>query len=41
MVQTELFYASYTHRADALELFVRDVAPALGWAQTAQTVSVG
>jgi alkanesulfonate monooxygenase SsuD/methylene tetrahydromethanopterin reductase-like flavin-dependent oxidoreductase (luciferase family) len=32
MLQTELFYASYAHRADALELFVREVAPALGWA---------
>jgi alkanesulfonate monooxygenase SsuD/methylene tetrahydromethanopterin reductase-like flavin-dependent oxidoreductase (luciferase family) len=30
MVQTELFYTSYAHRADALELFVREVAPALG-----------
>jgi alkanesulfonate monooxygenase SsuD/methylene tetrahydromethanopterin reductase-like flavin-dependent oxidoreductase (luciferase family) len=32
MVQTELFYASYAHRAEALEEFVREVAPALGWA---------
>jgi alkanesulfonate monooxygenase SsuD/methylene tetrahydromethanopterin reductase-like flavin-dependent oxidoreductase (luciferase family) len=31
MVQTELFYASYAHRAEALELFTRAVAPALGW----------
>jgi alkanesulfonate monooxygenase SsuD/methylene tetrahydromethanopterin reductase-like flavin-dependent oxidoreductase (luciferase family) len=31
MVQTELFYASYAHRAEALELFAREVAPALGW----------
>jgi len=27
MVQTELFCSSYAHRADALELFVREVAP--------------
>jgi len=33
MVQTELFYASYAHRADALELFTSEVAPALGWAR--------
>jgi len=32
MVQTELCYASYEQRAEALELFTRDVAPALGWA---------
>ena len=32
MVQTELFYSSYAHRADALELFTSEVAPALGWA---------
>jgi alkanesulfonate monooxygenase SsuD/methylene tetrahydromethanopterin reductase-like flavin-dependent oxidoreductase (luciferase family) len=32
MVQTELFYPSYAHRADALELFTGEVAPALGWA---------
>jgi alkanesulfonate monooxygenase SsuD/methylene tetrahydromethanopterin reductase-like flavin-dependent oxidoreductase (luciferase family) len=38
MVQTELFYASYAHRADALELFVREVAPALGWAGARQAV---
>jgi alkanesulfonate monooxygenase SsuD/methylene tetrahydromethanopterin reductase-like flavin-dependent oxidoreductase (luciferase family) len=31
MVQTELFYASYAHRAEALEEFTREVAPALGW----------
>jgi hypothetical protein len=29
MVQTELFYRGYTHRADALELFIREVLPAL------------
>ena len=41
MVQTELFYASYAQRADALELFTRDVAPALGWgAQTRQAVAL-
>jgi alkanesulfonate monooxygenase SsuD/methylene tetrahydromethanopterin reductase-like flavin-dependent oxidoreductase (luciferase family) len=33
MVQTELFYSSYAHRADALELFTTEVAPALGWAR--------
>lgn len=31
MVQTELFYTSYAHRADALEQFVTEIAPALGW----------
>jgi alkanesulfonate monooxygenase SsuD/methylene tetrahydromethanopterin reductase-like flavin-dependent oxidoreductase (luciferase family) len=36
MVQTELFYPSYAHRADALELFIREVAPALGWAGAPQ-----
>jgi len=41
MVQTELFYPSYAHRADALELFVRDVAPALGWAGATQAVLSG
>jgi alkanesulfonate monooxygenase SsuD/methylene tetrahydromethanopterin reductase-like flavin-dependent oxidoreductase (luciferase family) len=41
MVQTELFYASYAHRADALELFVRDVAPALGWAGAPQAARSG
>jgi len=38
MVQTELFFASYAARADALELFTRDVAPALGWTAAARTV---
>jgi alkanesulfonate monooxygenase SsuD/methylene tetrahydromethanopterin reductase-like flavin-dependent oxidoreductase (luciferase family) len=32
MVQTELFYPSYAQRAEALELFASEVAPALGWA---------
>jgi alkanesulfonate monooxygenase SsuD/methylene tetrahydromethanopterin reductase-like flavin-dependent oxidoreductase (luciferase family) len=32
MVQTELFYASYAHRAEALAEFAGEVAPALGWA---------
>jgi alkanesulfonate monooxygenase SsuD/methylene tetrahydromethanopterin reductase-like flavin-dependent oxidoreductase (luciferase family) len=41
MVQTELFYASYAHRAEALELFVRKVAPALGWADASQVVPLG
>jgi alkanesulfonate monooxygenase SsuD/methylene tetrahydromethanopterin reductase-like flavin-dependent oxidoreductase (luciferase family) len=41
MVQTELFYASYAQRADALELFVREVAPALGWAPAAHPVALG
>ncbi len=41
MVQTELCYASYAHRADALELFVREVAPALGWAGATQAVPYG
>lgn len=36
MVQTELFYSSYAHRADALELFVTEVAPELGWSPAAQ-----
>jgi len=36
MVQTELFYASYTQRADALELFTGEVAPALGWTGAAR-----
>lgn len=40
MVQTELFYPSYAHRADALELFVRDVAPALGWAGATSRATV-
>jgi alkanesulfonate monooxygenase SsuD/methylene tetrahydromethanopterin reductase-like flavin-dependent oxidoreductase (luciferase family) len=38
MVQTELCYASYAHRTEALELFVREVAPALGWREAPQTV---
>jgi len=41
MVQTELFYASYAHRAEALELFVRAVAPALGWADASQALPLG
>jgi alkanesulfonate monooxygenase SsuD/methylene tetrahydromethanopterin reductase-like flavin-dependent oxidoreductase (luciferase family) len=41
MVQTELFYTSYAHRAEALELFVGEVAPALGWADAAQAVALG
>jgi alkanesulfonate monooxygenase SsuD/methylene tetrahydromethanopterin reductase-like flavin-dependent oxidoreductase (luciferase family) len=41
MVQTELFYPSYAHRAEALELFVRDVAPSLGWAGAPQALPVG
>ncbi len=41
MVQTELFYASYAHRADALELFASEVAPALGWAGATQAVASG
>jgi alkanesulfonate monooxygenase SsuD/methylene tetrahydromethanopterin reductase-like flavin-dependent oxidoreductase (luciferase family) len=41
MVQTELFYASYAHRADALELFIREVAPALGWAGAPQAAPFG
>ena len=36
MMQTELFYPSYAHRADALELFTSAVAPALGWARAPQ-----
>lgn len=31
LVQTELFYDGYAHRADALEQFVTEVAPELGW----------
>lgn len=38
MVQTELCYASYAQRGDALELFTREVAPALGWAGAARPV---
>ncbi|MGD0698493.1 MAG: LLM class flavin-dependent oxidoreductase [Trebonia sp.] len=41
MVQTELFYSSYAHRAEALELFVRAVAPALGWAHAPQALPIG
>jgi alkanesulfonate monooxygenase SsuD/methylene tetrahydromethanopterin reductase-like flavin-dependent oxidoreductase (luciferase family) len=41
MVQTELFYKSYAHRAEALELFVRTVAPALGWADASQVLPLG
>jgi hypothetical protein len=41
MVQTELCYASYAQRADALELFTREVAPALGWARSAHAVPLG
>jgi alkanesulfonate monooxygenase SsuD/methylene tetrahydromethanopterin reductase-like flavin-dependent oxidoreductase (luciferase family) len=41
MVQTELFYASYAQRAEALELFAREVAPALGWAGAPRTVPLG
>jgi hypothetical protein len=41
MVQTELCYASYAQRADALELFTREVAPALGWARSAHAVPPG
>ena len=41
MVQTELFYASYAHRAEALELFVGSVAPALGWADASQALPLG
>lgn len=41
MVQTELFYPSYAQRADALELFTREVAPALGWAGATQAVPAG
>ena len=40
MVQTELFYSSYAHRAEALELFVRAVAPALGWVDAAQALTL-
>ena len=40
MVQTELCYASYAQRADALELFTSEVAPALGWAGAAKAVPV-
>jgi alkanesulfonate monooxygenase SsuD/methylene tetrahydromethanopterin reductase-like flavin-dependent oxidoreductase (luciferase family) len=39
MVQTELFYASYAQRAEALELFARQVAPALGWAGAPPTAA--
>jgi alkanesulfonate monooxygenase SsuD/methylene tetrahydromethanopterin reductase-like flavin-dependent oxidoreductase (luciferase family) len=39
MVQTELFYASYAHRAEALEEFTREVAPALGWAGASAAAS--
>lgn len=31
MVQTELFYDTYAHRAEALEQFTAEIAPALGW----------
>ncbi len=41
MVQTELFYASYAGRAEALELFTREVAPALGWAGATQAALSG
>jgi alkanesulfonate monooxygenase SsuD/methylene tetrahydromethanopterin reductase-like flavin-dependent oxidoreductase (luciferase family) len=41
MVQTELFYASYAQRAEALDLFTREVAPALGWAGAPQAVPLG
>jgi alkanesulfonate monooxygenase SsuD/methylene tetrahydromethanopterin reductase-like flavin-dependent oxidoreductase (luciferase family) len=41
MVQTELFYASYAHRAEALDLFVREVAPALGWAHAPRALPLG
>jgi hypothetical protein len=41
MVQTELLYASYAQRAEALELFVRAVAPALGWVDAAQALTLG
>ena len=41
MVQTELFYPSYAHRADALELFTSEVAPALGWARAPQPAPFG
>jgi alkanesulfonate monooxygenase SsuD/methylene tetrahydromethanopterin reductase-like flavin-dependent oxidoreductase (luciferase family) len=41
MVQTELFYTSYAQRAEALELFVRAVAPALGWADASQALTLG
>ncbi|WP_375388132.1 LLM class flavin-dependent oxidoreductase [uncultured Amnibacterium sp.] len=34
MVQTELFYDTYAHRADALEQFTTEIAPALGWTST-------
>jgi alkanesulfonate monooxygenase SsuD/methylene tetrahydromethanopterin reductase-like flavin-dependent oxidoreductase (luciferase family) len=38
MVQTDLFYQSYAHRAEALELFVRAVAPALGWVDASRAL---
>jgi alkanesulfonate monooxygenase SsuD/methylene tetrahydromethanopterin reductase-like flavin-dependent oxidoreductase (luciferase family) len=31
LVQTELFYDSYTHRGDALEQFIGEIAPDVGW----------
>jgi alkanesulfonate monooxygenase SsuD/methylene tetrahydromethanopterin reductase-like flavin-dependent oxidoreductase (luciferase family) len=41
MVQTELFYPSYAHRAEALELFTREVAPALGWTAASSAAPLG
>jgi alkanesulfonate monooxygenase SsuD/methylene tetrahydromethanopterin reductase-like flavin-dependent oxidoreductase (luciferase family) len=41
MVQTDAFFQSYAQRADALELFVRAVAPALGWVDTSRALSLG
>jgi len=41
MVQTELLSAGYAQRAEALELFAREVAPALGWVSAAQALTFG
>ncbi|MGG7463027.1 LLM class flavin-dependent oxidoreductase [Plantibacter sp. YIM 135347] len=40
-VQVELLYSSFAKRHDALELFVRDVAPALGWAPPFEGAGAG
>lgn len=39
-VQVELLYDSFARRHDALELFVSDVAPALGWVPPAERAAV-
>jgi hypothetical protein len=41
MVQTDPFCQSHAHRAEALEFFVRTVAPALGWVDASRVLPLG